>query len=128
MNSNNLLQLVQTGFRVTLGATTSAIETLQDSQKLQEIFSQFNSDMKQQMEAWAEKGEVTEQEARKMMDNLWSQSGQATSSAASTTIDIVSETPNTTGGSVESEIQNLTEQIVNLRQELESLREGESSK
>ena len=128
MNSNNLLQLVQTGFRVTLGVTTSAIETLQDSQKLQEIFSQFNSDMKQQMETWAEKGEVTEQEARKMMDNIWSQSGQATSSAASTTIDIVSETPNTTGSSVESEIQNLTEQIVNLRQELESLREGESSK
>ena len=128
MNSNNLLQLVQTGFRVTLGVTTSAIETLQDSQKLQEIFSQFNSDMKQQMETWAEKGEVTEQEARKMMDNIWSQSGQTTSSAASTTIDIVSETPNTTGSSVESEIQNLTEQIVNLRQELESLREGESSK
>ena len=128
MNSNNLLQLVQTGFRVTLGVTTSAIETLQDSQKLQEMFSQFNSDMKQQMEAWAEKGEVTEQEARKMMDNIWSQSGQTTSSAASTTIDIVSETPNTTGSSVESEIQNLTEQIVNLRQELESLREGESSK
>ena len=128
MNSNNLLQLVQTGFRVTLGATTSAIETLQDSQKLQEIFSQFNSDMKQQVEAWAQKGEVTEQEARKMMDNLWSESEQATSSAANTTIDIVSETPNTTGSSVESEIQNLTEQIVNLRQELESLREGESSK
>ena len=128
MNSNNLLQLVQTGFRVTLGATTSAIETLQDSQKLQELFSQFNSDLKQQMEAWAQKGEVTEQEARKMMDNLWSQSGQATSSAANTTIDIVSETTNTTDGSVESEIQNLTEQIVNLRQELESLREEESSK
>lgn len=128
MNSDNLLQLVQTGFRVTLGATTSAIETLQDSQKLQEVFSQFNSDLKQQMEVWSQKGEITEQEARKMMDNLWSQSGQATSSAADTTIDIVSETPNTTGSSVESEIQNLTEQIVNLRQELESLREGESSK
>jgi polyhydroxyalkanoate synthesis regulator phasin len=103
MNSDNLLQLVQTGFRVTLGATTSAIETLQDSQKLQEVFSQFNSDLKQQMEVWSQKGEITEQEARKMMDSLWSQSGQATSSAADTTIDIVSETPNTTGSSVESE-------------------------
>ena len=121
MNSNNLFQFVQQGFRVTLGATTSLVETLQDTQKRQTTITQLSTQLNQQVQEWAEKGEVTELEARRMMDNLWSQSVNQQSSSNTTTVDI--SNPATTNANSSSEIQDLTDQIINLRKELENLRQ-----
>jgi polyhydroxyalkanoate synthesis regulator phasin len=73
MNSDNLVQLVQKSFRITLGATTSLVEVLQNPEKRQENFSEMRSKLNERMEDWETKGEVTEQEARKFVDTMWQQ-------------------------------------------------------
>jgi polyhydroxyalkanoate synthesis regulator phasin len=73
MNSDNLVQLVQKSFRVTLGATTSFIEVIQNPEKRQANFSEIRSKLNERMEDWENKGEVTEQEARKFVDTMWQQ-------------------------------------------------------
>ena len=124
-NHNNLVQFVQQGFRVTLGATTSLVETLQDDQKRQTTITQLSTQLNQQVQQWAEKGEVTEQEARRVMDTFWSQSVNQQSNPTSTTVDI--SNPATSNSNSPSEIQDLTDQIINLRKELEDLRQQQSN-
>lgn len=124
-NYNNLFQFVQQGFRVTLGATTSLVETLQDSQKRQTKITQLSTQLNQQVQEWAEKGEVTELEARRMMDNFWNQSVNHQSNSTGTNAEV--NNTGTSNSSSPEEIQDLTDQIINLRKELESLRQGQSN-
>lgn len=123
MNSDNLIQLLQTGFRVSLGATATLIESLQDPQKRDENLSKLRSDFSQLAQEWAEKGEITEQEARNYVDSILRQQGNQTTS----------ETPGTSSGSyatsnpvaptdVQLELQELIAQIAAIRTELEKLR------
>ena len=129
MNPDTIIESLQTGFRVAVGATASAIEMLQDSQKRDENFSKLNSpDWTKITEELAEKGEATEQEARQFVENLLNQqssspdsdSAQAPSSNPST-----SSTPSS-DSEAQKELQELTEQIATLRAELERLQEQES--
>lgn len=127
MNSDNLIQLLQTGFHVSIGATASLIESLQDSQKREEILSMLmKSEFSQLAEEWAKKGELTEQEARDFVDSLMRQRDEQTSSdtpGASGT----SETHNPVAPpNVEQEIKELTAQIAAMRAELEKLRSQDS--
>lgn len=64
MNADNLTNLIQQGFHLTLGATASLVETLQDPQKRTENLSQISSELSHLANEWAAKGEMTEQEAR----------------------------------------------------------------
>jgi hypothetical protein len=66
MNANNIFQFVQQGFRITVGATASLVETLQDPQKRTEAISEMQTEFNQKADEWAQKGEITEQEARRM--------------------------------------------------------------
>lgn len=75
MNSDNLTQLLQQGFRVTLGATASLVETLQDPQKRNDNLDSIRSELSYLATEWAAKGEITEQEARNFVDNLLNQLG-----------------------------------------------------
>ncbi|HEY9638799.1 MAG TPA: hypothetical protein V6D14_35775 [Coleofasciculaceae cyanobacterium] len=129
MNSNTLLQLLQAGFRVSLGATTSLIETLQDPQKREENLSQLRLQLSQQVAEWAEKGEITEQEARNFIETvLRQQSNPGRSSTTETPTNTVT-TPSTptTSPSVQLEIEEMTVQIAALRTELEKLRNSSSN-
>ena len=124
MNSNNLLNLLQTGLRVSLGATTSLVETLQDPQKREESVSQLQSDLSQKVTEWAEKGAVTEQEARRFMEQMWDQSSYP---EPSPTTETPSETPDVqpttvTAPNTQMEIEELTAQLAAIRTELEKLR------
>lgn len=129
MNADNLIQLVQTGFRVSLGATASLIESLQDAQKRDETLSKLmRSEFGQLTEEWAEKGEVTEREARSYVDSLFNQHNhqashqpQGTSGATTTPTPTSVDAPNT-----QLELQELTAQIAALRAELEKLRKQDS--
>ena len=127
MNSNNLLQLLQTGFRVSLGATTSLIETLQDPQKREENLSQLNSELKQRVAEWAEKGEITEQEARRLIEQILRQQSNSerppTTGTASDTVTNPSTT--TVSPNAQLEIEELTAQIAAIRTELEKIRNPE---
>jgi polyhydroxyalkanoate synthesis regulator phasin len=129
MNSNNLLQLLQTGFRVSLGATTSLVETLQDPQKREENLTQLTTELSQRVTEWAQKGEITEQEARRFVEELFRQQRSAGSSPSTgTSSDTVTTSPTSPASpNVQLELEELTAQISAIRTELEKLRDSESN-
>ena len=129
MNSNNLLQLLQTGLRVSLGATTSLVETLQDPQKREENFSQLRSELSQRLTEWEEKGLITEQEARSFIEMMLRQQSNAGGSSTTGTPSNTVTTPPTPAASpnVQLEIEELTAQIAAIRTELEKLRNPSSN-
>lgn len=45
MENNNLINFVQQGFRTVVGATASAIETLQDNNKRNQIVSELTTEL-----------------------------------------------------------------------------------
>ena len=124
MNNNNLIQAVQQGFRIAIGATADCVETLQDPQKRAETFSELKTEFSQKTQKWSEKGEITEQQAKEFVENLmnqrgWSRNGTSTGTSSSTST--------TTGSNINSDIQELTEEIIALKLELEKLRNGQDS-
>ncbi len=124
MNSETLIHMLQKSFRVTLGATSSLIEVLQDPQKRNENLTKLQQEWSQLSEEWADKGAVTEQEARNFVDNLLSQrSGTGTTAASSYAS---STTTPTASPDIQIELQELTAQIAAIRTELEKLRNPES--
>lgn len=131
MNSDNFIQLLQKGFHVTLGATTSLIEVLQDPQKRDENFSKLGAEFNELAQIWAEKGEITEQEARNFVDNMLKQNqqNQDASSGSYSNNDIIdiSATTSETPGNIKEDLQELTAQIAAMRAELERLQNQQDS-
>lgn len=129
MNPDNFTELVQKGFRVTLGATSALIEGIQDSAKRDETLSKMQSDFGQLTEEWAVKGAVTEQEARNFVDTLLKQEGQSAgreTPPASGTSGTTSATPGT-DARVQEELLELTAQLAALRAELQKLQNTEEN-
>ena len=131
MDTEQLTDLFHQGFRVTLGATSSLIEILQNPDKRSENLGKIQSQFSELAQEWAEKGNTTEQEARNFVDTILSQGSQNLNTYTTTvtteaevvtsTILLVSD-PETV-----KEIQELTTQISELREELKCLRESNSS-
>ena len=128
-----MFDFLQKGFRVTIGATTVFLETLQDNTKREEAFLQIQTQWNDLAQEWEQKGEKTEEEARKIMNNFWDKSwknssNENNSSKTISTINISDSTPNSSDYSSDdpnSEVQSLTQQIVDLREELEKLRNSQ---
>lgn len=124
MNANNFSQFVQQSYRVAVGAAATLLETLQDSQKRESAISELQSEWNQRLEEWAEKGEVTEQEARRTVET-WlhkQQRGQqATETDSSQRAETTSPPPADTAA--QAELKALTQEIVALRTELEESRQ-----
>jgi polyhydroxyalkanoate synthesis regulator phasin len=114
MESNTIFNLIQQGFRTAVGATASVVETLQDSQKRSQILSDLNTEWQQKSEEWAQKGMITEQEARKIIEQFF-QSYTGKSSNSYENIEVKSVDNQSNG------IQELTREIVALREEVEKL-------
>ncbi|AOY83499.1 MULTISPECIES: hypothetical protein [Moorena] len=129
MNSNNLLELLQTGFRASLGATASFVETLQDPQKREESLAQFQSDFNQQVTEWAEKGETTELEARRFIEQMWNQPGNpvGTPTTGTSSDPAAASSSNPVQSNAQDDIEELTTQLADLRKELEELRKSDSN-
>lgn len=123
MESQNLTDLLQQGLRVTLGATASLIEILQDSQKRDENLNKLKTDLSQLADEWAEKGAVTEQEARSFVDTLLEQRQQSTTSETPASDTTATDSPPTTSPDIQLGLQELTAQIAAIRAELEKLRD-----
>ena len=123
MNSDTIVEQLQKGFRVTLGATASLVETLQDPDKRSENLTKLSQEWSQLSADWAEKGAETEQEARSFVDTILSKQ-QGSSSSAGTAAS--PETASTTSPSIQLEIQELTAQLAAIRAELERLRNQDS--
>lgn len=120
MENNNLLQIAQQGFRVTVGAASSLVETVQNPQKRSELLSQIQADLSQKTQEWAEKGEVTEHEARKFLDDFFNNQGSEVSPKGTQSSSPTSRS-NTT-----SDLQRLTDEIISLRKELEQIRQAKN--
>lgn len=123
MNSEQLIQLAQKGFRVTLGATASLLETLQDPQRREESFVRLRTEFSQLADELAVKGETTEQEARNFVDELLSQRSQPSNPTQPSTDNIITTTARPAAPDVQQDLQDLTAQLAAIRAELEKLRE-----
>jgi polyhydroxyalkanoate synthesis regulator phasin len=128
---DTVTDFVQKGFRTSLGAASFLVETLQDPNKrdenLQKLNSNFNSmDFSQLTEEWAAQGEITEREARTFVDNMLQQKGSESSNS-----DNLSDFPrnatndNLVRSNLQSELQELTAEIVALRTELQQYQDSE---
>jgi polyhydroxyalkanoate synthesis regulator phasin len=146
MNSDALMTLMRKGLHVSLGATSSLLETLQDPYKREQSLEQLRQtvtqlptlvqnrdqqeatarqlqqELMQLSEEWAIKGEANEREARQVVETLLSQMTQAANSNPPQTVTITTTATPVVGSEVQTELQDLTNQISTLRQELETLR------
>ncbi len=122
MNPDTLIQTLQKGYRVTIGATALMIESLQDSQHREENFAKLKSDPNQLIEELAVKGETTEREARSFVDGVFSQfnSSQQSNSSQSPYETSAPMPPQTVA--IQQDLQQLTAQLSAIRAELERLR------
>ena len=128
MNSNNFLELVQKGFRVTLGATASLVESVQDTQKREQNLELLKSDVNLVVQQLAEKGEITELEARTILNYIMAKGNDAGTTQSYGTPSTSATTPVTTVAQpdVQLELEELTAQIAAMRTELEKLRDPNS--
>lgn len=127
MNSETLVQLLQQSFHVTLGATASFAEVLQDEQKRQESWRKLTENLAELTQEWSEKGKITEEEARNFVDNLMKEKTNPPNSGVDPESAGFSQEPETpTDGDPQAEIEELTEQLATLRSELEKLRQEEN--
>lgn len=122
MNSDTVVLLLQKGFRVTLGATASLVEVLQNPQKREQNLAKLRLELSQLAEELAEKGEITEREARTFVDGVLSQRQNASSAASETTVTTTATSVQTNSPEVQLELQELTAQLAAIRAELERLR------
>jgi DNA phosphorothioation-dependent restriction protein DptG len=140
MDTIDLEKLFQRGYYVTLGATSSLIEVIQDPSKREENLKRLGRSFDEITQELAEKGVTTEAEARSYVDKFISQqvSGTSTNSSESTGLTTVTTTAktvddnatesstatvdNTVKASMRDEIRELTQQLASLRSELEQSR------
>ena len=123
MNPDNIGEILQKGLHVTLGATATLVEAIQDPAKQGEKFSEINGDWNRLAEDLAVKGQTTEQEARTFVDGVMAQMPNPFTpggTPGTTTVDTVA-TPAADAG-MQAELEDLTQQLAALRLEIENLR------
>ncbi|MBW4527033.1 MAG: hypothetical protein KME18_17890 [Phormidium tanganyikae FI6-MK23] len=124
MNSDTVVRMLQRSFRVTLGATASLVEILQNPQRREANLTKLKLELEQLTREWAEKGEVTEQEARSYVDTFVAQRRGEMNSG--TTVTTTATTVPTPSPEVQLELQELTAQLAAIRAEVERLRTEEN--
>jgi polyhydroxyalkanoate synthesis regulator phasin len=134
MDTIDLEKLFQRGYYVTLGATSSLIEVIQDPTKRDENLKRLGLTFDEITQDLAEKGVTVEAEARSYLDSLIAQQVNGTAPKSSengdlTTVNTTAQTVVDNGeakskvnANMRNEIQELTEQLATLRSELEQLR------
>jgi polyhydroxyalkanoate synthesis regulator phasin len=127
MNSDTLTQLIQKGFRVTLGATATLVETLQDPQRREANLSKLTTELGQLAEELETKGATTEQEARNFVDTLWRERTNQTTSQPTSQPPTPSTVSTPVAPDVQQDLQELTAQIAAIRAEIERLRSQDNA-
>jgi polyhydroxyalkanoate synthesis regulator phasin len=125
MDTIDLEKLFQKGYYVTLGATSSLLEVIQDPAKREENFRRLGRSFDEITQELAEKGVTTEAEARSYVDKFIAQQVNGTSNTTnseSAGLTTVTTTAKTVDDNVPDEIQELTQQLASLRSQLEQLR------
>jgi hypothetical protein len=115
MNSDTAMDLLKKGFRITLGASTSLVESIQDPLKREENLALMQSNPNAFAELLAEKGAVAEVEARRVVDSVVTQ--YSSSSSASNPVSSAATT-SSIDPSLERELRDLTAELAQIRSEL----------
>ncbi|MGY6530471.1 MAG: hypothetical protein ACXITR_11140 [Cyanobacterium sp.] len=113
MTSNNSSNPIQQGLRIAIGATASAVETIQDRERFNQKITELSRDLQARSEIWAQKGALTEEEAKKMIEDFFNQKNNPSTASNSSQ----------SGGSNPSkeDLRSLTQEVINLREELNKL-------
>lgn len=120
MNSETGIDFLKKGFHVTLGATTSLVEALQDPLKREETLAQWRLGPNELAEFLAQKGAVTEVEARNFVDGVVAQYGSGSASSTGSASS-ASPYPNPVVDlSLQQDLRELTAQLAELRSQLHS--------
>lgn len=117
MDSNNITNILQQGFRTLIGATAEAIETIQNTEKRNQTLSQLTTELQKKSQQWQEKGTLTEEEAKKIIEKLFQHQNQR----STTNDNFTQEIEVKTADNPYQNIQQLTQDIISLRQELEKM-------
>lgn len=123
MNPDTLSTTLQKGFHITLGATAALLEALQDPQTSSQTFSALGNDVNRITEELEAKGEVTEREARQVVDQLLSQMPNPFQSGAyppAPTVDTIA-TP-VVDQTAQHELDALTQDLAEIRQAIQDLK------
>lgn len=144
MTPDKVLETIQQNLRIGLGAATTLVEALPDPDKRDRFIASLQGgQLDQNMQTWAEKGELTEREARRLIEDALAQfTGQqpggmdatGTPSPAPVQIQIDDEGEDgdaaatgfatKTEAEYQTEIRALTAQIEALKAELAAARDG----
>lgn len=119
MNPDTILESLQKGFHTTLGAAAFMADLVQHPERRDENIARLRTDWNQLSEEWAVQGSRTEQEAREFVERMMSQAQGANGAPGSST---TSSTTVSAPPDIQSDIQDLTEQISAIRSELERYR------
>lgn len=123
MNSETLSTTLQKGFHITLGATAALLEALQNPQTSSQTFSALSNDVNRITEELEAKGEVTEREARQVVDQLLSQMPnpfQPEATRPTPTVDTIA-TP-VIDHTAQHELDALTQELAEIRQAIQELK------
>ncbi|MGF1496495.1 MAG: hypothetical protein ACFB8W_06675 [Elainellaceae cyanobacterium] len=129
MNPDTITESIQKGFRVTLGAASFLVETIQDPIRRDENLAKLqNGDFTVLSEEWAIEGEKREQEARSFVDSVIAQqqSSQAPGPTAGAGTSPTTPSSVTIPVDIQSDLKELTVQLAELRAELQREREQNS--
>jgi len=124
MSSDPITQTLQKGFRTAIGAGASFVESVQDARKWDENMQRLTTDFESLTQEWEQKGEVTEKEARTVVDSWMSQQGFGQDSPGGPTT--VTTSASAATPDVAADLQDLTAQVSALRTELEALKNQDS--
>lgn len=128
MNSNPILQLLQTGWRVTLGATTTAVETFQNPTLRSQRLGELQIVLQEKIQEWEAKGAITEQEARQLLEQLMNRSQTPPASTVERPPSSTPASPPPSSATEQNELEELTAQVAAMRAELERLRNSETGR
>lgn len=135
MNTDIIIELLQKGYRVTLGAASSAVEAVQDPQRAADEFSAVGTDFNRLADKLEVRGALTEKEARDFMEGVVSQMPEPFRSVSSTFVqNTTSKEPKTVetvatpvvDASIKAEVESLTAELIAMRQEINELRQKDS--
>lgn len=117
MDSTDIIKLLQRGYYVSLGATANLVEVIQNPSKLDRQINALFNDFGGLTDELADKGAVTEADARKLVDSLIAQQIPTESRTVNTTATTVVDS------NVQADLLELTQIITELRIELELFRQ-----
>jgi polyhydroxyalkanoate synthesis regulator phasin len=131
MNTDTLIELFQKGYRVTLGAASTAVEAVRDPQRAAADFSDVGTDFYRLADKLEVRGALTEKEARDFVEGVANQLPEPFRSVsssfaqanreASKTVTTVA-TPVVDAG-LQSEVESLTNELIAMRKEIDELRQ-----